>query len=700
MSRAWSTDWPKGTRLSHQRFSAETISKLRRMLRYTRQYLERSQLDRGQLDRAVHLASYIRWHFVGQPPQDPATVPRLLAHDYPELVGVPEKIRRRFAIERALETMIGNLHGSAGHLELWATLAPIDFRLKLGSAWIQHQVRNAEEIPKCQRYSSRLSDAGVLETIKAEIGLLRTLDLNAKVVWCDALNSSFGVFTPDGLDAAWFDDVDQALAQLERHSLIRRDPSLRAQLSKLTVEQLTTYMVEKGIGGRGRRSRLIDLILDNSSESEILDYLSKHDVRRFMELSLTYPDATRMFVRNQLYRLNIYVRWLEDTVEIGKKWDGEFADLNECIKKAPIAQRGTRTPAPASPDWARPRRRRYRDFRQEALGCLSHPEIPIVEMFWDEHCDEIVKQLATTYGFHASWQVREALREYWGQEKMSLLFSKLDEIRGSPSALGYYAKARQYLLGCYPEPQRRRCVLCGAEYWEDDLHPGDIERVGGKYLFCRVCVVTTSRPEYRVLRGRERSREQKLADLVELSEALGRVPTKTFLRNPVLSSALSEDEAKRIMKILVRIAPPEMYEEEFGSWLEALTEAGILETPARRTVFGVECLAKDGHLCASLAEKTIDDWLFDHAIPHEREPKYPYDVELNPSGLLRADWKIQDIYVEYYGLDSPDYLLKAQEKAKLAERHNLRLIEIHPEDLEALEEQFDDVVHARNGEPK
>jgi len=541
-----------------------------------------------------------------------------------------------------------------------------------------------------------------LETVKAEMGLLRTLDLNAKVVWCDALNSSFGVITPDGLDAAWFDDVDQALAQLERHSLIRRDPSLRAQLSQLTVEQLTTYLVEKGIGGRGRRSRLIDLILDNNSESEILDYLASHQLPRFKELSLTYPDATRMFVRLQLYRLSIYVRWLEDTVEIGKKWDGEFADLDECIRKARIAQRRTITLVPASPRWARSHWRSHarRNFRQEALWCLDRPEIPIVETFWDEHCDEIVKQLARTHGFHASWQVRGALMDYWGREKMSQLDSKLDEIRGSPSALGYYAKARQYLLSCYPEPKRRRCGLCGADYWEDELHPSDIERVGDKYSFCRECVITTSRPEYRVLRGRRRSPEQKLADLVELSEALGRIPTKTFFRKPVLSSSLSEDEAKRIMKVLVRIAPPEIYEEEFGSWLEALTEAGILETPARRTGFGVECLAEDGHLCASLAEKTIDDWLFEHKIPHEREPKYPYDVELNPSGLLRADWKIQDIYVEYYGVDSPDYLLKAQEKAKLAERHNLRLIEIHPEDLEALEEKFDDVVHARNGEPK
>jgi len=541
-----------------------------------------------------------------------------------------------------------------------------------------------------------------VETVKAEMSLLRMLDLNAKVLWCTAVwgATRVGAFFPQGLEPAWFEDVEQGLAQLEKHSLIRRGASLRAQLSMLTRKQITSYMVQKGIGGRGRDDRLIDLILDNSPESEIVDYLSRHSIRRFMELSLTYPDATRMFVRLQLYRLNIYVRWLEDTVEIGKKWDGDYADLDECIKKAPIAQRGTRTLAPASPDWARPHRRRYRDFRQEALRCLSRPEIPIVEMFWDEHCDEIIKQLAKRYGFHAYWQVRKALREYWGQEKMSLLFSKLGEIRGSQSAVESYAHARQYLLGCYPEPKKRRCVLCGAEYWEDDLHLGDIERVGSKYSFCRVCVVTISRPEYRVLTGREPSREQKLADLVELSEALGRVPTKTFLRNPALSPSFSEVEAKRIMEVLVRMALPDIYEEEFGSWLEALVEAGILETPARRTGYGVECLAQDGHLCASLAENTIDDWLFEHEIPHEREPQYPYDVELSPSGLLRADWKVHDIYVEYYGLDSPDYLLKAQEKAMLAKRHNLRLIEIYPEDLEALEEKFDEVLNADNGEPK
>ncbi|HAL61709.1 MAG TPA: hypothetical protein DCP08_04795 [Chloroflexi bacterium] len=659
-------------------------------------------MERNEVGRAISLAQDVRRHFHVFH-EDTAKLTRLLDHDYSEIVGVPQTVRRRFAIERALETMFGNLHGG-WHLELWATLAPIEFRLKLGSAWAQYQARNAQEVHYYQKYSSRLSEPDVVEAIKGEMRWLSMVDLNSKVVWCTAVDiaTSTGASSQDGLEAAWFDDVNQAFVQLEKHSLIRRDASLRAQLSRLTLKQLTDYMVQRGIAGRGRKNRLIDLILENSPQSEIIDYLSKHHLPRVVELTLTYPAATRMFVRMQLYRLNIYVRWLEQTVEIGKKWGGDFADLDECLQEARIAKRTARSRFPAFPRWTGARMSPYtrRDFQKEALEYLKRPEIPVVEMFWDEHCDEIVKQLAETYRFQAPWHARETLREYWGPDRMNLLDSKLDEIRGAHSAVAYYAKARLYLLGCYPEPKRRRCAVCGADYWEDELGSRDVERMGGRYSFCRECVTIACQPDYRVRSGRRRSRQQKLADLVELSEALERVPTKSFVRNPVISPSLSEDEAKRIVKVLVHIASPDIYEEEFGSWLEALTEAGILETPARPTVFGVECLAKDGHLCASLAEKTVDDWLFEQEIPHEREPKYPYDPELNPSGLLRADWKIHDIYVEYYGLDSPEYLLKAREKAKLARRHNLRLIEINPEDLEALEEKFDQVLNAGNGEPK
>lgn len=36
--------------------------------------------------------------------------------------------------------------------------------------------------------------------------------------------------------------------------------------------------------------------------------------------------------------------------------------------------------------------------------------------------------------------------------------------------------------------------------------------------------------------------------------------------------------------------------------------------------------------------------------PHEREPLYPVHLTLNPTGRKRADWKVRDIFIEYFGL--------------------------------------------------
>jgi len=79
--------------------------------------------------------------------------------------------------------------------------------------------------------------------------------------------------------------------------------------------------------------------------------------------------------------------------------------------------------------------------------------------------------------------------------------------------------------------------------------------------------------------------------------------------------------------------------------LASLEKAGVLKDGYMQTARGIQCLANDGHLCLSLGEKEIDDWLSSRNIPHEKEIRYPYDPELNPSELQRCDWKIGDLYV-------------------------------------------------------
>ncbi|MBI4133231.1 hypothetical protein HY478_01310 [Candidatus Uhrbacteria bacterium] len=88
--------------------------------------------------------------------------------------------------------------------------------------------------------------------------------------------------------------------------------------------------------------------------------------------------------------------------------------------------------------------------------------------------------------------------------------------------------------------------------------------------------------------------------------------------------------------------------------------------------------AKDGHVCDSVSEALIDNWLTEHGIAHERDARYPGGTNHT------ADWRVGDtVFLEYFGLahDSPRYDKAISEKKKICEQHAILLIEIYPQDL-------------------
>jgi len=72
----------------------------------------------------------------------------------------------------------------------------------------------------------------------------------------------------------------------------------------------------------------------------------------------------------------------------------------------------------------------------------------------------------------------------------------------------------------------------------------------------------------------------------------------------------------------------EHVKKKFGSWFKALAETGALPDGVLTTARGMRCLAQDGHMCHSLDEQRIDDWLSVHHLAHEREPIYPHHTSL------------------------------------------------------------------------
>lgn len=111
----------------------------------------------------------------------------------------------------------------------------------------------------------------------------------------------------------------------------------------------------------------------------------------------------------------------------------------------------------------------------------------------------------------------------------------------------------------------------------------------------------------------------------------------------------------------------------FGTWNNAIEAAGFKPNPV---LFADRCMANDGHVCDSVAEKVIDDYLSERKIRHERNVPYP-------KGEYTFDFKIGTVYIEYFGLTGEhkryDELRKI--KKEIVKKFGLELIEIYPKDL-------------------
>ena len=120
----------------------------------------------------------------------------------------------------------------------------------------------------------------------------------------------------------------------------------------------------------------------------------------------------------------------------------------------------------------------------------------------------------------------------------------------------------------------------------------------------------------------------------------------------------------------------------FGSWNNAIIAAGFEPNRSHSQRMYKRAMAKalDGHLCDSVSELLIDNWLYKNNVPHEIDACYPGTHH-------KADWVIinkkQRIFVEYFGLakDSPRYDRAIEEKMGLCRKNKIPLIAIYPQDL-------------------
>ena len=118
---------------------------------------------------------------------------------------------------------------------------------------------------------------------------------------------------------------------------------------------------------------------------------------------------------------------------------------------------------------------------------------------------------------------------------------------------------------------------------------------------------------------------------------------------------------------------PNAARKRFGTWNNAIEATGFDTNPV---LFAKHQVAKDGHMCDSIAEMIIDNYLFNNGILHERN--YPY-----PEGTYTFDFKIGEKFIEYFGLagEHKRYDELRDIKQKMAKKYKLNLVEIYPKDL-------------------
>ena len=94
--------------------------------------------------------------------------------------------------------------------------------------------------------------------------------------------------------------------------------------------------------------------------------------------------------------------------------------------------------------------------------------------------------------------------------------------------------------------------------------------------------------------------------------------------------------------------------------------------------------ARDGTVVQSTGERRIADWLTAHGLAYRYDAKFRLIAEFQ----IRPDFYMPelDVYIEYWGIDTPQYKMSMYKKQMLYQQEGKRLISVYPRDLPRLDE--------------
>lgn len=241
-------------------------------------------------------------------------------------------------------------------------------------------------------------------------------------------------------------------------------------------------------------------------------------------------------------------------------------------------------------------------------------------------------------------------------------------------------------------PQPTECGLCG-----DVLEPS--LRQNTEYMlpenYCPWCVLVIDYHDetdfiYEEI-DEKLLRELMISSFTKLVELTG----FPYWKTPVLTRDLmveinlrgrSSDEAKEMAYLLSCLPKRSKMKTLFETPQHFFHEAGLEELIPKGKGRGIRSISRCGHLCLSMGEREICEYLHQNSITHTKEPLYA-DLVGKPSefGAMRGDFLAGDLVIEFAGLDGEEaYDAKMNLKKQLAEDYGLKLQIVRPKDVKNL----------------
>lgn len=149
--------------------------------------------------------------------------------------------------------------------------------------------------------------------------------------------------------------------------------------------------------------------------------------------------------------------------------------------------------------------------------------------------------------------------------------------------------------------------------------------------------------------------------LYNIPKPSSKEPTKRQLEKLYLDEHLTAFEIGKIIKL------------SKASVLKRLRKFNIPVRPGGFNPRGYQC--EDGHIVKSTYERRVDNWLYQHKLSHQYEPHLPWN------NYQRSDFKVNDYYIEIWGMYYPEYKERKLAKRKQYKKYDLKLIQIYPVDF-------------------